>query len=359
MLGRSWYAALRLRAPAWVDSEVCSRSAIRISSPALMVRAWRLRRRRALRRQPHAALHADSPLPLRAPLLAPTFAHTRPYMPGVGTKLKLAFDMDKHDTIGQDLVAMSVNDIVTLGAAPMFFLDYFATSKLDVDQAEAVIVGIVRACEESGCALLGGETAEMPGFYSDGEYDLSGFAVGSVKKDKVVDGKRVLAGDVLVGLPSTGVHSNGFSLVRRILERSGMSLADPLPTDPSRSIGDALLAPTALYVKPVLSALDAFDVRALCHVTGGGFTENLPRVMPDGLGCSVTRGSWASLPVFEWIQQAGSVEEEEMLRTFNCGVGMVMVMPAADAQRCIEGPDAMPGATIIGSVVEGEGVVYV
>lgn len=223
-------------------------------------------------------------------------------------------------------------------------------------------MGIVNACEACGCALLGGETAEMPGFYQEGEYDLSGFAVGAVKKDKVIDGKRVQAGDVLVGLPSSGVHSNGFSLVRRVIEKAGADLKQPLSGDPQgRSLGAALLAPTELYVKPVLKAIQGgLDVRALCHVTGGGFTENLPRVMPEGLGCQIVRGSWSSLPVFEWIQEAGGIAEDEMLRTFNCGVGMVLALPPEDAKRCVEGDGALEGAVIIGEVKSGiSGVEYV
>ncbi|KAL2611247.1 hypothetical protein R1flu_022939 [Riccia fluitans] len=233
---------------------------------------------------------------------------------GVGTKLKLAFDLDIHDTIGIDLVAMSVNDIVTSGAKPMFFLDYFATSRLDVDQAEQVIKGIVEGCKQSDCVLLGGETAEMPDFYAEGEYDLSGFAVGSVKKDALIDGKNIKVGDQIVGLASSGVHSNGFSLVRRVLAKSGATLRDPLP-DSDVTIGQALLAPTVIYVRQVLDIISKGGVKGIAHITGGGFTDNIPRVFPSGLGAHVKVGVWDVPPIFKWIQKAGGVEEAEMFRT--------------------------------------------
>ncbi|PQQ10520.1 phosphoribosylformylglycinamidine cyclo-ligase chloroplastic/mitochondrial [Prunus yedoensis var. nudiflora] len=223
---------------------------------------------------------------------------------GVGTKLKLAFDTGIHETIGIDLVAMSVNDIVTSGAKPLFFLDYFATSRLDVDLAEKVVKGIVDGCQQSDCTLLGGETAEMPDFYADGEYDLSGFAVGIVKKDSVIDGKNIVAGDVLIGLPSSGVHSNGFSLVRRVLAHSGLSLKDQLPGE-AITLGEALMAPTMIYVKQVLDIISKGGVKGVAHITGGGFTDNIPRVFPKGLGAVISNGSWEILPVFKWIQEAG------------------------------------------------------
>lgn len=223
---------------------------------------------------------------------------------GVGTKLKLAFETGIHDTIGIDLVAMSVNDIVTSGAKPLFFLDYFATSRLDVDLAEKVIKGIVDGCQQSDCALLGGETAEMPDFYAEGEYDLSGFAVGIVKKDSVIDGKNIKVGDVLIGLPSSGVHSNGFSLVRRVLKQSGLSLKDQLPGE-SITLGEALIAPTVIYVKQVLDIISKGGVKGIAHITGGGFTDNIPRVFPKGLGALIYEGSWTIPPVFKWIQEIG------------------------------------------------------
>ncbi|WVZ96863.1 hypothetical protein U9M48_042446 [Paspalum notatum var. saurae] len=225
---------------------------------------------------------------------------------GVGTKLKLAFETGIHDTIGVDLVAMSVNDIVTSGAKPLFFLDYYATSKLDVDLAEKVIKGIVDGCTQANCVLLGGETAEMPDFYAEGEYDLSGFAVGAVKKDKVIDGKNIVKGDVLIGLPSSGVHSNGFSLARRVLEKSGLSLSDQLPRNDgiTTTVGEALMAPTVIYVKQVLEIISKGGVKGLAHITGGGFTDNIPRVFPSGLGAKIFSDSWEVPPVFKWLQQA-------------------------------------------------------
>ncbi|KAL3682440.1 hypothetical protein R1sor_000462 [Riccia sorocarpa] len=273
---------------------------------------------------------------------------------GVGTKLKLAFDLDIHDTIGIDLVAMSVNDIVTSGAKPMFFLDYFATSRLDVDQAEQVIKGIVEGCKQSDCVLLGGETAEMPDFYAEGEYDLSGFAVGSVKKDALIDGKNIKVGDQIVGLASSGVHSNGFSLVRRVLAKSGATLRDPLP-DADVTIGEALLAPTVIYVRQVLDILSRGGVKGIAHITGGGFTDNIPRVFPSGLGAHVKVGGWHVPPIFKWIQKAGGVEEAEMFRTFNMGIGMVLVVSPEAAEEIVSTSN---NACILGHVVEGEGVTY-
>jgi phosphoribosylformylglycinamidine cyclo-ligase len=274
---------------------------------------------------------------------------------GVGTKLKLAFDMDQHSTIGTDLVAMSVNDIITLGAKPLFFLDYFATSKLDVDQAEQVVRGIVEGCKASDCILLGGETAEMPGFYGEGEYDLSGFAVGIVQKKDLIDGKDIAAGDVLVGLPSSGVHSNGYSLVRQVLARSGLGLQDPFPLDPTRTVGEVLLVPTELYARDLLRVADVAKVKGAVHVTGGGFQDNIPRVLPQGLGVQVYRDSWEVLPVFQWMQEVGSIEFEEMYRTFNMGIGFIMVMAEKDAKKALE---ECPAAKIIGQVVQEQGVAF-
>lgn len=276
---------------------------------------------------------------------------------GVGTKLKLAFETGIHETIGIDLVAMSVNDIVTSGAKPLFFLDYFATSHLDVDLAEKVIKGIVDGCQQSDCALLGGETAEMPDFYAKGEYDLSGFAVGIVKKDSVIDGKNIVAGDVLIGLPSSGVHSNGFSLVRRVLAHSGLSLKDQLP-GAAVTLGEALMAPTVIYVKQVLDIIGKGGVKGIAHITGGGFTDNIPRVFPEGLGAVIYKDSWNVPAVFKWIQQAGKIEDAEMSRTFNMGIGMVLVVSKEASQRILEDANGAYTAYRIGEVVNGEGVSY-
>jgi phosphoribosylformylglycinamidine cyclo-ligase len=276
---------------------------------------------------------------------------------GVGTKLKLAFDMDKHDTIGIDLVAMSVNDIITSGAKPMFFLDYFATSHLDVDQAEQVIKGIVDGCKQSECALLGGETAEMPGFYAPGEYDLSGFAVGSVKKDALIDGKSIAPGDVLLGLPSSGVHSNGFSLVRKVLAKSGASLHDELP-GAGKSIGEALLAPTTIYVKQVLDLVAKGGIKGIAHITGGGFTDNIPRVFPDGLGVEIDVNSWEVPPIFKWLQEQGGVDDAEMRRTFNMGIGMVLIVSKDAAERIVSEENSYGKVYCLGHIVEGNGVIF-
>ncbi|KAG8061635.1 hypothetical protein GUJ93_ZPchr0003g17286 [Zizania palustris] len=280
---------------------------------------------------------------------------------GVGTKLKLAFETGIHDTIGIDLVAMSVNDIVTSGAKPLFFLDYFATSKLDVDLAEKVIKGIVDGCKQSDCALLGGETAEMPGFYAEGEYDLSGFAVGAVKKDKVIDGKSIVEGDILIGLPSSGVHSNGFSLARRVLEKSGLSLNDQLPRNDgmTTTVGEALMAPTVIYVKKVLEIISKGGVKGLAHITGGGFTDNIPRVFPSGLGAKIFTATWEVPPVFKWIQQVGKIDDAEMRRTFNMGIGMVLVVSKEAADGILESSHGPNHAYRIGEVIRGEGVEYI
>lgn len=277
---------------------------------------------------------------------------------GVGTKLKLAFETGIHDTIGVDLVAMSVNDIVTSGAKPLFFLDYFATSHLDVDLAEKVIKGIVDGCQQSDCALLGGETAEMPDFYAEGEYDLSGFAVGVVKKDAVIDGKTISVGDVLIGLPSSGVHSNGFSLVRRVLAQSGLSLKDALPGNENElvTLGAALMAPTVIYVKQVLDMVSRGGVKGVAHITGGGFTDNIPRIFPKGLGAVVNAKSWEVPSIFKWIQKSGRIEDSEMRRTFNMGIGMVIVASQEAANRILS--EGNTKAYHIGHVVEGEGVIY-
>ncbi|RLJ67503.1 phosphoribosylformylglycinamidine cyclo-ligase [Sulfurisoma sediminicola] len=243
---------------------------------------------------------------------------------GVGTKLKLAFEWNRHDTIGQDLVAMSVNDILVQGAEPLFFLDYFACGKLHVDTAAQVVEGIARGCELAGCALIGGETAEMPGMYPVGEYDLAGFAVGAVEKDAIIDGSRIQPGDVVLGLASSGAHSNGYSLIRRILERSNADVARPFGE--SGTLGDAIMAPTRIYVKPLLALMQALPVKGLAHITGGGLTDNIPRILKDGLTAVIDRSAWTLPPLFQWLQREGNVADAEMHRVFNCGIGMVVVV---------------------------------
>jgi phosphoribosylformylglycinamidine cyclo-ligase len=250
---------------------------------------------------------------------------------GVGTKLKLAFEWNMHDTVGIDLVAMSVNDVLVQGAEPLFFLDYFACGKLEVETAVAVVSGIARGCELSGCALIGGETAEMPGMYPAGEYDLAGFAVGAVEKSKILNGADVARGDVVLGLASSGVHSNGFSLVRKCIERAGPSAPDTLDGKPFRQ---ALMEPTRLYVKTVLAALAEHPIKALAHITGGGLLENIPRVLPDGLAAHLRKGSWPKTELFAWLQETAGIDDFEMNRTFNNGIGMVLVIDAASAPAC-------------------------
>jgi phosphoribosylformylglycinamidine cyclo-ligase len=247
---------------------------------------------------------------------------------GVGTKLKLAFEWNMHDTVGIDLVAMSVNDVLVQGAEPLFFLDYFACGKLDVDTAAAVVGGIARGCELSGCALIGGETAEMPGMYPAGEYDLAGFAVGAVEKSKILDGANVQPGDVVLGLASSGVHSNGFSLVRKCIERAGADLPATLDGEPFRA---AIMAPTRLYVRSVLALLAQEPVKALAHITGGGLLENIPRVLPDGCAAHLRQGSWPRSELFSWLQRTAGIDDQEMNRTFNNGIGMVVVVAPAEA----------------------------
>ena len=252
---------------------------------------------------------------------------------GVGTKLKLAFEWAMHDTVGIDLVAMSVNDVLVQGAEPLFFLDYFACGKLDVDTAAAVVGGIALGCELSGCALIGGETAEMPGMYPAGEYDLAGFAVGVVEKSKILTGQDVKPGDVVLGLGSSGVHSNGFSLVRKCIERAGDALPATLDGQPFRQ---AVMAPTRLYVKSVLAALAAHPIKALAHITGGGLLENIPRVLPEGLAAHLVKGSWPQSELFAWLQRTAAIDDLEMNRTFNNGIGMVVVIGAEQAEACAD-----------------------
>ena len=271
---------------------------------------------------------------------------------GVGTKLKLAIAHDRHDTIGIDLVAMCVNDIVTLGAKPLFFLDYFATGRLDVDVAERVVAGIGRGCAIAGAALAGGETAEMPGMYADGEYDLAGFCVGIAERDALIDGTRVAPGDEVVAIASSGPHSNGYSLIRRILDASGGDL--------DRDVGgtrlvDALLAPTRIYAASVLPLAREGELHAIAHVTGGGIVENLPRVLPRGTRAKVDSSSWRQPPVFEWIREAGSIAEDEMWRTFNCGIGMLLVVAPGTSRGVVDALEANgEQAWVAGRIEQGE-----
>ena len=252
---------------------------------------------------------------------------------GVGTKLKLALDLNLHKTVGIDLVAMCVNDIIVQGAEPLFFLDYFATGKLDVNTAADVIEGIGKGCELSGAALVGGETAEMPGMYSDGDYDLAGFCVGIVEKDQIIDGSQVKAGDKLIGIASSGPHSNGYSLIRKIIEKSGARLND---TFNGSTLGETLLTPTRIYVKALLNLLKQVDVHAMAHITGGGITENLPRVLPGELSAEIDLSAWSFPEIFVWLQQHGNVALEDMLVTFNCGVGMIVCVAAEDEAKTLE-----------------------
>lgn len=256
---------------------------------------------------------------------------------GVGTKLKVAFLADKHDTVGIDLVAMSVNDLVVQGAEPLLFLDYFATGKLSVDNAASVVAGIAEGCKQAGCALIGGETAEMPGMYADGEYDLAGFAVGAAERGELLDGANLEEGDVILGLASSGVHSNGYSLVRKVVETAGLEYSDEAPFAPGKTVGEALLEPTKVYVKSCLAAHKAGLVKALAHITGGGLTENVPRVLPENLTAVFDASCWEYLPVFKWLSKQGGIPAMEMARTFNCGIGMCVVVPAdkADAAEAI------------------------
>ena len=277
---------------------------------------------------------------------------------GVGTKLKLAFELDRHDTIGIDLVAMCINDIITVGARPLFFLDYFATSKLDVDQGEAVVRGIAEGCRQAGCALLGGETAELPGFYASGEYDLAGFAVGVVSRKRIIDGKAVRVGDKLVGVASSGLHSNGFSLARRALFGGDTPLSLHDPFEPAGTLGDALLRPTRIYAKAATVALD-HDAHAMCHITGGGLPENLPRVTPEGLGIAIDSGSWRPDPIFALIQERGGVADAEMRRTFNMGVGFTIVVDPERTKGLVDALNSSgESAFVRGEVIDREGVSF-
>src|SRR6185295_6365312 len=271
---------------------------------------------------------------------------------GVGTKLKVAFLMDKHDTIGIDLVAMCVNDIAVSGAEPLFFLDYFATGKLAVPKAQQVISGIAEGCRQAGCSLIGGETAEMPSFYLEGEYDLAGFAVGVVDRPKIIDGRQIVPGDALIGLASTGLHSNGYSLARRVLfDQAKLSVTSLLP-EFDRPLGDILLTPTRIYAKQILTLSQEFSIKGMAHITGGGITENLPRVFPPRMRAQVRRSAWSVPPIFQVVAGFGQVDREEMYRVFNMGIGLILVVPASSAQAVIaRATDLGDSACLIGTMV--------
>jgi phosphoribosylformylglycinamidine cyclo-ligase len=277
---------------------------------------------------------------------------------GVGTKLRLAIDLGLHDTVGIDLVAMCANDVLVQGAEPLFFLDYFATGKLDVDTAAAVVGGIARGCELAGAVLAGGETAEMPGMYPAGDYDLAGFCVGVVEKARILDGSAIRAGDAVIGLQSSGLHSNGYSLARKVVEHAGADLSAAFGDS---TLGATLLAPTRIYVKPVLELLAALPVVGIAHITGGGLVENIPRVLPDGLAAQLDTHAWQRPAIFDWLQQNGGIADAEMWRTFNCGIGLVVILPAARAEEAIARlAEAGERACLIGEIVprgDGSGVV--
>lgn len=283
---------------------------------------------------------------------------------GVGTKLKIAIDADRHDTVGIDLVAMCVNDLVVQGAEPLFFLDYFATGKLDPEQGAAIVTGIAEGCRQAGCALIGGETAEMPGMYSHGDYDLAGFAVGAAERGQLLPTGDLKEGDVILGLTSSGVHSNGFSLVRKIVTLSGLGWDAPAPFAEGKTLGEALLTPTRIYVKPLLKAIRATNaIKALAHITGGGFPDNIPRVLPDHLAAEVDLDSIPVPPVFSWLAKTGGVAANEMLRTFNCGVGMIAVVAAENVQAvtdalAAEGEVVVPLGRMIARAEGAPGTVY-
>jgi len=276
---------------------------------------------------------------------------------GVGTKLRLAIETGRHDTIGIDLVGMCVNDVVVQGAEPLFFLDYYATGKLSVDVAESVIKGIVEGCVQAGCALVGGETAEMPGMYAAGDYDLAGFCVGVVEKDQIIDGNKTQAGDVLIALPSSGPHSNGYSLIRKLIQHGNANEHTKLDNG---LLYDALLAPTRIYVKTVLALMKQISVRGVAHITGGGLLDNIPRVVPEGLEVVLHRKQWQLPPVFQWLQRTGNIEANEMLRTFNCGIGMTICVSQQDADKALAALKSMgETAFIVGETRRGNGGVVV
>ena len=276
---------------------------------------------------------------------------------GVGTKLKIAFAMDKHDTVGIDAVAMCVNDVLAQGAEPLIFLDYVAVGHNEPAKVEAIVAGVAEGCRQAGCALVGGETAEMPGMYEGGEYDIAGYTTGVVEKSKLIDGSKVKAGDVLVGIASTGVHSNGFSLVRKIVSDNGLAYTDEIPELGGKRLGDVLLTPTRIYVKQVLDVIRNCDVHGISHITGGGFDENIPRVLHDGQGLEIKEGSWEILPIFRMLEKWGGVPHREMFNIFNMGIGMVIVLDASEADKAIS---ILTGhgekASVIGKVTDKPGV---
>lgn len=276
---------------------------------------------------------------------------------GVGTKLKIAFELDKHDTIGIDAVAMCVNDVLAQGAAPLLFLDYVAVGHNRPEVVEAIVAGVAEGCRQADCALVGGETAEMPGMYAPEDYDIAGFTVGAVEKDDLIDGSKVAEGDVLVGIPSTGVHSNGFSLVRKIVKDAGLDLRAKYEETGDLTLGEMLLTPTKIYVRPVLDLMKEVDVHGVAHITGGGFDENIPRILGDGLGVEVKEGSWEILPVFRLLEKYGRVPHREMFNIFNMGIGMVLAVSASDADKTIAGLEKHGlKPSVIGKVVKGKGV---
>jgi len=279
---------------------------------------------------------------------------------GVGTKLKIAFLTDVHDSTGIDLVAMCVNDILVQGAKPLFFLDYIATGRISSDKIADIVKGIAAGCKQAGASLIGGETAEMPGFYTDDEYDIAGFTVGIVEKEKIIDGSKIKDGDVLIGLPSTGIHSNGYSLVRKLFfDVLNMSVSDHVE-ELGMTLGEALIAPTKIYVEEVLEILAHHSVGGMVHVTGGGFTENIPRVLPDGLGADITLGSWEMNPLFPLIQEKGNIDEAEMFKTFNMGIGFILAVDPSEADAMMTTIDKMgEKAYKIGTVTKGEGIRYI
>lgn len=280
---------------------------------------------------------------------------------GVGTKLKIAFEMNKHDTIGIDAVAMCVNDVLVNGAEPLFFLDYLAVGKCQPEQVAAVVSGIAEGCRQAGCALIGGETAEMPGFYPVGEYDVAGFTVGIVDKKKIIDGSKICAGDVVLGLPSTGVHSNGFSLARKVLlEHAGLKMEDEIPALGGAKLGDVILTPTKIYVKTILNLIEQAEIKGMAHITGGGLLENVPRVLPEGTQVQIDSTTWPALPIFQLIQEKGNVEKREMFRTFNMGIGFVLICDAENAEK-VKAACALMDQPVyqIGTVVAGEKKVVI
>lgn len=277
---------------------------------------------------------------------------------GVGTKLKLAFEMDKHDTIGIDAVAMCVNDVLAQGAEPLEFLDYVAVGRNEPQKIEAIVAGVAEGCRQAGCALVGGETAEMPGMYAEGEYDIAGFTVGVVEKSKLIDGKKVAAGDVLVGIASSGVHSNGFSLVRKVIADNGFDLHRAYPELSNKLLGEVLLTPTKIYVKQVLEVIRTCDVHGISHITGGGFDENIPRILREGQGIEIEEGTWEILPVFRFLEKYGRIPHREMFNIFNMGIGMVLALDPAQAQGAVEILCACgERASVVGRVTDREGVV--